>query len=71
VPVVAPALLGVPPETEEVLSPAEARRRYGYERPAEAHLAWRAQQAERVFGAGEEPSDEGLRESEAVLGRLA
>lgn len=71
VPVVAPVFLGVPPTHPEVLTPAEARERYGYEKPAEAHLAWRAQQHARVFGAGEEPSDAGLLESEPILGRLA
>ncbi|WP_408897379.1 oxygenase MpaB family protein [Nocardioides sp. R1-1] len=71
VPVVAPVLLGVPPTSPEVLTPAQARGRYGYDRPAEAHLEWRARQRERVFGRGERPSDEGLVESEPVLGRLA
>ncbi|MFJ9313278.1 oxygenase MpaB family protein [Pimelobacter simplex] len=70
VPVVAPVLLGVPPVTPEVLTPEQARERYGYARPAEAHLAWRAKQHEKVFGRGEEPSDAGLVESEPVLGRL-
>ena len=71
VPVVAPVLLGVPPVTPEVLTPRQAQERYGYDAPAAAHLAWRAKQAERVFGRGEAPSDEGLVESEPVLGRLA
>jgi uncharacterized protein (DUF2236 family) len=71
VPVVAPALLGVPPVTPELLTPRQAQERYGYDAPAAAHLAWRAKQAERVFGRGEAPSDEGLVESEPVLGRLA
>lgn len=71
VPVVAPILLGVPPRNEEVLTPAEARERYGYDKPAEAHLAWRAKQHARVFGEGVEPSDAGLIESQEVLGKLA
>lgn len=71
VPVVAPVFLGVPPVNREVLTPAQARERYGYDRPAEAHLAWRARQHEKVFGRGEAPSDAGLIESESVLGRLA
>lgn len=71
VPVAAPVLLGVPPVNDEVLTPAQARERYGYDKPAEAHLAWRAKQHERVFGMGEAPSDAGLIESETVLGRLA
>lgn len=71
VPVVAPVLLGIPPRSPEVLTPAQARERYGYDRPREAHLAWRAKQHARVFGEGAAPSDAGLLESEAVLGRLA
>ena len=71
VPVVAPVFLGVPPTNREVLTPEQARERYGYDRPAEAHLAWRAKQHERVFGKGEAPSDAGLIESENVLGKLA
>ncbi|GAA4816389.1 oxygenase MpaB family protein [Nocardioides caeni] len=71
VPVVAPVFAGVPPLNREVLTPAQARERYGFERPAEAHLAWRAQQHDKVFGRGEEPSDDGLRESEPLLGRLS
>lgn len=69
--VVAPVFAGVTPVNAEVLTPAQARERYGYDRPAEAHLAWRAQQHDKVFGRGEAPSDDGLRESEPVLGRLA
>lgn len=71
VPVVAPILLGVAPERPETLTPAEARERYGYERPAEAHREWRAKQRARVFERGEAPSDAGLVESEAVLGSMA
>ena len=59
------------PVNAEVLTPAGARERYGYQKPAEAHLEWRAKQHERVFGRGERPSDAGLVESEPVLGRLA
>ena len=70
-PVVAPIKLGVAPVNPEVLTPAEARRRYGLARPAEAHLELRARQAARVFGEGIEPSDEGLIESEPILGRLS
>jgi len=71
VPVVAPILLGVPPRNLEVLTPAEARERYGYDKPAEAHLAWRAKQHARVFGERVAPSDAGLIESQEVLGKLA
>ncbi|MEV4422930.1 oxygenase MpaB family protein [Patulibacter sp. NPDC049589] len=71
VPVVAPILLGIPPERAETLSPAEARERYGYDKPAEAHQAWRAKQRARVFEEGREPSDAGLVESEPILGSMA
>ncbi|MEO6471382.1 MAG: oxygenase MpaB family protein [Aeromicrobium sp.] len=71
VPVVAPILLGIPPTNPEVVTPSEARDRYGYDRPAEAHLALRARQVTRVFGEHVAPSDEGLLESEPVLGMMA
>lgn len=70
VPIIAPIFLGVPPTNPEVLTPAQARERYGYDRPAEAHQEWRAKQRAKVFGAGEEPSNAGLLESEPILGRL-
>jgi hypothetical protein len=70
VPVVAPLILGVAPRSTEVLTPAEARRRYGYDKPADAHLELRARQHDRVFGEGKPPSDERLIESQACLGEL-
>ncbi|AZQ37967.1 DUF2236 domain-containing protein [Streptomyces cyaneochromogenes] len=69
--VVAPVKLGIPPHSEEVLTPAQARARHGYPRPAEAHLEFRARQAARVFGDGKAPSDQGLIESQDILGPLA
>jgi hypothetical protein len=69
-PVVLPHWRDIPPVNPEVLTPAEARERYGYRRPAEAHLELRARQRARVFGEGRAPSDEGLVESQAVLGKL-
>ena len=70
VPVVAPVLLGIAPERAETMTPYEAQARYGYERPAQAHLQWRARQRARVFDEGREPSDDGLYESEAILGSM-
>jgi uncharacterized protein (DUF2236 family) len=70
VPVVAPILLGVPPRQPETLTPGQARERYGYAPPAEAHLEWRAKQHARVFDAHQAPSDAGLVESEPILGSL-
>lgn len=70
VPVVAPVLYAVEPRSTEVVTPAEARERYGYDKPAEAHLQWRAKQHQRVFQDGVEPSDAGLLESQAILGAI-
>ncbi|SDJ45136.1 oxygenase MpaB family protein [Streptomyces indicus] len=70
VPVVAPVKLGIPPVNAEVLTPAQARERHGYAKPADAHLEFRARQATRVFGEGQQPSDQGLIESQEVLGPL-
>jgi hypothetical protein len=60
----------VPPVNSETLTPAEARVRYGFEAPAVAHRDLRARQAARVFGDGAAPSDEGLVESEPILGAM-
>lgn len=68
VPVAGPVLLGIPPRDPITLTPAQARERYGYDRPADAHHALRARQATRVFNDGEQPSDEGIVESEPILG---
>ncbi len=71
VPVVKPILLGIPPTNPEIVTPTEARERLGLDRPSEAHLALRAKQARKVFGEGGEPSDEGIVESQAILGSIA
>ena len=71
VPVVKPYLLGIPPKTPEIVSPEEARERHGFDKPAEAHLALRAKQATKVFGEGGTPSDEGIIESQLILGSIA
>jgi uncharacterized protein (DUF2236 family) len=71
VPVAEPVLRGISPRNPEVLTPTEARERYGYDHPREAHLDLRAKQAARVFGDGAAPSDEGLVESEPILGTRA
>lgn len=70
VPVAGPALLGIPPERPETLTPAQARERYGYAKPAEAHQELRARQRRRALG-GQRPTDEGIRESEPILGTTA
>jgi uncharacterized protein (DUF2236 family) len=69
-PVVAPIFLGVTPTHQEVLTPTEARDRYGYDKPADAHLELRARQARKVFAESGRPSDEGIVESESILGSV-
>lgn len=69
--VAAPVLLGIAPSNPETISPAQARERYGFARPAEAHLELRARQRARVFDQGSAPSDAGLVESEPILGSMA
>lgn len=69
-PVIEPIAYGVEPTHPHPTTPADARDRYGYDRPADAHRDLRARQAERVFGDGHAPSDEGIVDSEAVLGSI-
>lgn len=68
--VMAPIFFELPPERAQTLTPAEARARYGYDKPSEAHLEWRKRQQERLM-AGETTSDAGLVESEPLLGAMA
>ncbi|KRA29475.1 MULTISPECIES: oxygenase MpaB family protein [unclassified Nocardioides] len=69
-PIVEPYWQGIPPVNPVVLTPAEARERYGYLKPAEAHLELRVRQHARVFDDHLAPSDEGLIESQPILGAL-
>lgn len=69
-PVVAPIFFGIEPIHAVVRTPAEARALYGYDKPAEAHLALRERQAARVFSEGVAPSEEGIIESEPILGAI-
>lgn len=69
-PIVEPHWRGMPPVDPVVLTPAEARERYGYVKPAEAHLELRARQYARVFDEHLPASDGGLLESQAVLGAI-
>ncbi|AKU15372.1 oxygenase MpaB family protein [Luteipulveratus mongoliensis] len=71
VPVVAPILFGIKPLSETTTTPSQAQETYGYDKPAEAHLDLRARQADRVFTHSEKASDEGIVESEPILGATA
>lgn len=69
-PIVEPHWRGIPPLDPVVLTPAEARERYGYVKPAEAHLELRARQYAHVFDEHRPASDRGLLESQSVLGSI-
>jgi len=71
VPIGARVLLKVPPTNPVTMTPREAQARYGYANPAQAHLDLRDKQARRVHGDRVAPSDEGLIESEPLLGSMA
>jgi uncharacterized protein (DUF2236 family) len=68
--VIEPHWQGIEPVNPVVLTPSEARERDGFTKPSEAHLDLRARQVQRVFGEHQAPSDEGLIESQPVLGGL-
>ncbi|MFD4459610.1 oxygenase MpaB family protein [Nocardia sp. NPDC058480] len=71
VPVAAPMLLGVVPKNPVTMTPRQAQKTYGYDIPSQAHHALRAKQRNRVLGEGLPPSDEGLIESQPILGDIA
>lgn len=63
-------LRSIRPVNQVTTTPREAQKRYGYAVPAQAHLEFRAKQSNRVFGEGLAPSDEGLIESQPILGSI-
>ncbi|WP_409426543.1 oxygenase MpaB family protein [Mycobacterium sp. SMC-11] len=63
-------LRAIRPVNPITTTPREAQKRYGYAIPAQAHLEFRAKQSHRVFGEGLAPSDEGLIESQPILGSI-
>lgn len=60
----------VPPANPLTTTPRAAQARYGYLNPAQAHHDLREEQRSRVFGEGRPPSDEGIVESEPILGTV-
>lgn len=69
-PIGARVLLSVPPKDPVTTTPREAQRRYGYAAPSQAHFELRERQQVRVFGDGLAPSDEGIVESQPILGGI-
>lgn len=68
--IIEPHWRGIEPTNPTVWTPVEAREHFGFVRPAEAHLDFREKQYQRVFGEGLAPSDDGLLESQALLGAM-
>ncbi|CAJ1583924.1 oxygenase MpaB family protein [[Mycobacterium] wendilense] len=70
VPVAARVLKKVPAVAPVTTTPRAAQARLGYDNPRDAHRELRARQRHRVFGAQQAPSDEGIIESQAILGTV-
>lgn len=71
VPVAGPVLLGIAPKSTRTMTPRQAQQLYGFDQPAEAHRALREKQRLRVFGRGERPDDQGIIESQPILGKIS
>ena len=68
--VAARVLRAIPPVDPVTTTPREAQARYGYDVPRQAHRQLRDRQRNRVFGEGRPPSDEGIIESQPILGTV-
>ena len=68
--VAARVLRAIPPVNPVTTTPREAQARYGYDVPRQAHRQLRDRQRNRVFGEGRPPSDEGIIESQPILGTV-
>ena len=72
VPVVEPVLLGVPPTNPVTLTPTEARERLRRTTsPPRRTSRCAPSRPAKVFGEGGTPSDEGIIESQPILGSIA
>lgn len=70
-PVAAPVLLKVAPHNAVTMTPRRAQQLYGYTVPQQAHLELRERQRNRVLDSGLAPSDEGIVESQPILGQIS
>ncbi len=69
--VIEPHWRGLEPSNPRVYTPAEARKEFGFVRPRDAHLEFRAKQRDRVFGDGLAPVEDGILDSQELLGKIA
>lgn len=65
-----PTVLGIPALEPITMTPREAQAKYGYDVPSAAHRAMRERQRDRVFAEHAKPSDDGLVESEELIGQM-
>ncbi|OBF84998.1 hypothetical protein A5791_23610 [Mycobacterium sp. 852002-51163_SCH5372311] len=68
--VAAPVLCSVPAQNPVTTTPHEAQARLGFDAPALAHKQFRDRQKARVFDQGLTPSDDGIIESQPILGSV-
>ena len=63
-------LASIPPVDPVTTTPRKAQQRFGYTAPARAHQDLRERQRARVLAENAAPSDEGIIESQAILGSI-
>jgi uncharacterized protein (DUF2236 family) len=68
--VAAPVLRSIPAKNPVPTTPRQAQAQLGLDAPALAHRQLRDRQKARVFGEGLAPSDEGIIESQPILGSV-
>jgi uncharacterized protein (DUF2236 family) len=68
--VAGPVLRSIPAQNPTTTTPREAQERFGFDAPALAHKQFRDRQKARVFDQGSTPSDEGIIESQPILGSV-
>lgn len=69
-PLAGPVLQGIAPRSTTTMTPREAQAAYGFTPPAQAHADFRAKQVHRVFDEGIAPLEDGILESQPILGNI-
>ncbi|WP_243640439.1 oxygenase MpaB family protein [Nocardioides jejuensis] len=69
-PLAGPVLQGLPAQNQRTLTPRQAQAEYGFEAPSVAHADFRATQVRRVFSEGTAPQEDGILESQPILGNI-